>query len=171
MRSQSAAFRPEREGFGRYVIGNKVHIYRILNTSVFERILVPTDGSDAAAAALDHALALAAIHDASIDVLHVINTRHYDLSIESAREPLAEKGERFVQQFLDDAEAAGVPATGTVEDGRPARRILEYADEHGIDLIVMGTAGRGDLENRILGSVTEYVVGNADVPVQTVRRP
>ena len=63
---------------------------------------------------------------------------------------------------------AGVPLTAAIELGRPAHRILEYASDHDIDLIAMGTRGRGGLPDRLLGSVTDYVVTHADVPVHVV---
>jgi nucleotide-binding universal stress UspA family protein len=53
--------------------------------------------------------------------------------------------------------------------GKPHRVILEYADEHDIDLIVMGTHGRSGLDRYLLGSVAEKVVRMSDVPVVTIR--
>ncbi|MFB6183570.1 MAG: universal stress protein [Haloarculaceae archaeon] len=132
---------------------------------MFETILVPTDGSDGAAAAMRQAIDLAATYDATIDVVHVIDTRHYDLSIDSAREPLARDGERYVSRLVEMATDAGVEAEGFVVDGRPGRAILEFADDHDADLVVMGARGRGGLE-RLLGSTTDYVSKHARIPVQ-----
>lgn len=63
---------------------------------------------------------------------------------------------------------AGVPVTTAVEVGRPAHHLLEYADANDVDLVVMGTRGRGGLPRRLLGSVTDYVVTHAAVPVHVV---
>lgn len=135
---------------------------------MYGRILVPTDGSETADAAMAEAIDLAAEHGAEVHVLYVVNTRYYDTSIESAVDPLREEGQRHLDRLADAAAEAGVPVTTAVEVGRPARTILEYVDDHGVDLVVMGTRGRGGLRRRVLGSVTEHVVSHADVPVQVV---
>jgi nucleotide-binding universal stress UspA family protein len=135
---------------------------------MYDRILVPTDGSPTAGAAMQAAVEMAARDGADIHVLNVINTRYYDTSIDSAVKPLRERGERYVDSLADKATDAGVPVTTTVELGRPARTILDYVDDHDVDLVVMGTSGRGDLERRLLGSTTEHVVTHADVPVHVV---
>jgi len=135
---------------------------------MYDRILVPTDGSETATAAMREAIDLAARDDAEIHVLTVINTRTYDTSIDSAVEPLRKRGERVVGDLAALASDAGVPVTTAIELGRPARTILEYAREHDVDLVVMGTTGRGGLERRLLGSTTEYVTAHAAVPVQVV---
>ena len=135
---------------------------------MYERILVPTDGSPAAEAAIAEAIALARAHDAEVHVLHVIDTWHYDTSIESAVEPLEEEGKRYVDRLAAAVRDAGVHGTVAVERGRPARHVLDYVDEHDVDLVVMGTKGRGGLPRRVLGSVTNYVVTHADVPVHVV---
>jgi len=135
---------------------------------MYDRILVPTDGSKTAGAAMSAAVEFASRDDAEIHVLHVINTRYYDTSIESAVEPLREEGERYVDSLAELAAGAGVTVTTAVELGRPARAILAFVDDHDVDLVVMGTSGRGDLERRLLGSTTEHVVTHADVPVHVV---
>jgi len=55
--------------------------------------------------------------------------------------------------------------------GEPHREIVRFADERGIDLIVMGTHGRGGMAHLLLGSVAEQVVRTAPCPVLTVRHP
>jgi len=135
---------------------------------MYDRILVPTDGSDTASTAVSAAIDFAARDGAEIHVLHVINTRYYDTSIDSAVEPLRERGERYVDDLAKLARDADLSVTTAVELGRPARVILDYIDDHGVDLVVMGTTGRGDLERRLLGSTTEHVVTHAPVPVHVV---
>ena len=130
-----------------------------------QRILVPTDGSPTAEAAMTAAVELAG-PDAELHILHVINTRYYDTSIESAVAPLREEGTEHVERL---AEAAGnIPTVTAIEVGRPARAILAYVDDHDIDLVVMGSRGRGELRRRLLGSVAHHVVTHAAVPVHVV---
>jgi len=68
------------------------------------------------------------------------------------------------------AKAAGVESIrGSVAGGSPYRQILASAEEHDIDLIVMGTHGRRGIDRYLLGSVAEKVVRTAEPPVLTVR--
>ena len=69
---------------------------------------------------------------------------------------------------LDRAERAGVPTVEAIRLGVPHRVIREYAEEEGVDLVVMGTHGRTGIEHALVGSVTERVVRTLDVPVLTV---
>lgn len=62
-----------------------------------------------------------------------------------------------------------IPVETDVRRGNPHREILDYADEHAVDLVVMGTHGRTGLDRYLLGSVTEKVVRLSNVPVLTVR--
>lgn len=136
--------------------------------AVYRRILVPTDGSETATAAMEAAVDLASTYSAAVHVLHVVDSWRFDTSIESAVAPLREEAEPFVERLAALAEDAGVPVTTAIEVGRPAQHVLAYADEHDVDLVVIGTRGRGGLPRRLLGSVTQYVVTHAEVPVHVV---
>jgi nucleotide-binding universal stress UspA family protein len=76
-----------------------------------------------------------------------------------------EKLDTKLQTVLTDEERAVLTVETAVGMGRPADEIIEYADNHGIDLIVMGTHGRGGVEKMWLGSVTEKVLRKARCPV------
>lgn len=139
---------------------------------MYDRILVPTDGSPEADLVLDHAAELAAIHDAEVHAMYVISTGGYtnlpsDAGIEGLGPWLADQGE----QALDRAEEriADVPVERVLVEGSPGKQIVEYADSEGCDLIVMGTHGRGGIDRLLLGSVAERVVRTSNVPVLTVR--
>lgn len=135
---------------------------------MYGRILVPTDGSATAERAMEGALDLAGRYGAEVHALHVIDTLRYDTSIESAVAPLRERGERFTDRLAEMAAGSGVPVTTAVEVGRPAQGILDYVDANDVDLVVLGARGRGGLVHRLLGSVTDYVVTHAAVPVHVV---
>jgi len=138
---------------------------------MYESILVPTDGSAGSSAALAEAIELAGQFDATIHSLNVVDIGA--IQPEAGAVDLVESfermGEESTEAAVTRARDAGVDATGSVRTGSPHRAILEYADEHGIDLVVMGTHGRTGLERYLLGSVTEKVVRTSDVPVLTVR--
>jgi nucleotide-binding universal stress UspA family protein len=78
-----------------------------------------------------------------------------------------EQGGTLVESVAEQFE--GIETRPVVEWGEPYESVLDYADEHDIDIIVMGTHGRTGLDHHLLGSVTEKVVRTSDVPVLTVR--
>jgi nucleotide-binding universal stress UspA family protein len=140
---------------------------------MYRRILVPTDGSAGSRAALAEAVELADRFDATVHSLYVADTSaaHAETGYVDIIESFERIGEETTAEAVDYAERAGVEAVGAVRTGRPHGAILDYADEAGADLVVMGTHGRTGLDRYLLGSVTEKVVRTADVPVLTVRAP
>lgn len=142
-----------------------------------ERILMPTDFSDAASRALPWATQLAMTFGAELHVLHV-DLIHEHEPAQASRFPGVEEylaaveartGELF-DELLETAKRADL------EVHRVRRRaisagpeILSYADEQGMDLIVMSTHGRRGLGRALLGSVTQEVVRRAECPVLTLQ--
>jgi nucleotide-binding universal stress UspA family protein len=137
---------------------------------MYDRILFPTDGSDAAERALDLAVAVADAHDAEFHVLYVADTNQPSLSHIQGQvvDALEGEGDRIVEAAGSQARNAGIDVTTDVIQGGPSRTILEYVDDRGVDLVVMGTRGDRDVEHLLLGSVTERVVRSSPVPVLAV---
>jgi nucleotide-binding universal stress UspA family protein len=141
-----------------------------------QRILVPTDFSDAADAALVYARELAEKFRASIELLHVVATPVlYPMGSDGSALTMAKviaDVEASARQALDDLAAKlelspdRVGARTSV--GTPVSQILDAITEDKIDLVVMGTHGRGMVEHLLLGSVAERVVRRSPVPVLTV---
>jgi nucleotide-binding universal stress UspA family protein len=141
------------------------------------QILVPTDFSPGADAALGWAQSLGAAFSAKVVLLHVV-----DLSIAAlagfpstlAAVPAA--GELLDRIRTESEEemhrlVARIPgAQGMVREGMPRAAILDVAREVGADLIVMGTHGRTGLTHVVFGSVAEHVVRHSRIPVLTVRQ-
>ncbi|MFB6169156.1 MAG: universal stress protein [Haloferacaceae archaeon] len=137
---------------------------------MYDDILLPTDGSEAAEAAVDHAIRLARAFDATVYVLSVIEpVPAVEMDAAVVHERLAESAERAADRACERLEACGVSHESSVRDGSAHRAILAEADERGVDLVVMGTHGRTGVGRVLLGSVTERVVRNADAPVMAVR--
>jgi nucleotide-binding universal stress UspA family protein len=140
-----------------------------------ERILVPFDGSELSEKALDRAVTTHP--DAEISVLYVIDPvgAVYDAEAGGlpAGETWLEERSAHADEVCADAEAQaaehGREITTAAEIGRPARVILEYVDEHGIDHVVMGSHGRSGVSRLVLGSVAETVIRRSPVPVTVVR--
>ena len=141
---------------------------------MYDRILLPTDGSDGTEQALSHALEIAEGRDATIHAHSVVDRRLYLPADEEQKpelkETMQDDAQAVVARVADGAAEAGVDCTTVVRDGVPYREILEYAAETPVDLVVMGTHGRSGRDKLAnLGSVTERVVENTDTPILVVR--
>jgi nucleotide-binding universal stress UspA family protein len=139
---------------------------------MYDTILVPTDGSDAAMKAVDHAVDLAAQYDATLHVLAVVDPTSFstlDVDPSTVVVAMERQAREAAQRVETVADEAGVAVETAVVRGDPARTITTYATDNEADLVVMGTHGRSGLDRYLLGSVTERVVRTADVPVLTVR--
>ena len=143
--------------------------------SAVEAVLLPTDGSEAATAAVDHGIAIAERYDATVHVLSVIDigalagASSIGMSVPDVVEDLEETHEAAVETVANRCERAGLDARTRVEQGTPHRSIREYVDAEGIDLVTMGTHGRTGFDRFVLGSVTDRVIRTSSAPVLTVR--
>ena len=141
---------------------------------MYDDVLIPTDGSDTISETLAHGLPIAATNDATVHALYVVDSRVTAAAGEGTstdlERQLEDEGRDAVATVEDRATAEGLETVGEVRQGTPAKTILEYADEQGIDLIVIGTRGKSPREKvTSLGSVSERVVDNASIPVFVVR--
>ncbi|GAB3668983.1 universal stress protein [Halopiger thermotolerans] len=135
---------------------------------MYDEILVPIDGSPGAESAIEHALHIARQNDATLHPLYVINPADMgDLGDEPAE--IRAQCSEVTQPVIEAAREAGLKAEQHVLEGTPNERIVEYAADAPIDLIVMGTHGKSGLSRVLLGSTAEKVVRNAPVPVLTIR--
>lgn len=141
---------------------------------VYDRLLVPTDGSAGTDRAVAHAVNLANAHHAAIHAVYVVDATSYaglsmDTSWEGVGEVIEAEGERALETVRETAEDDGVDVETRLLRGSPATEIVDEAERADCDLIVMGTHGRGGIDRLLLGSVAERVVRTATVPVLTVR--
>ncbi|MFC7173531.1 universal stress protein [Haloplanus litoreus] len=140
-----------------------------------EAVLLPTDGSEAATAAVDHGIAIAERYGATVHVLSVIDigalagASSIGMSVPDVVEDLEATHEEAVETIADRCERGGLDARTHVEQGTPHRSIREYVDAEGIDLVTMGTHGRTGFDRFVLGSVTDRVIRTSSAPVLTVR--
>jgi universal stress protein A len=159
---------------------------------VLKRILVPTDFSDTSAAAVNYGVAFARAFGATLIVLHVEDHREFEMIVESQRvvddilggparipaiEPaatVAHAARELMAAALTPQQAQGLAVEYVLRDGgfgAPYAAIVKYAQEQEIDLIIMGTHGRGRVAHMLMGGVAEHVVRRAPCPVLTVRHP
>jgi len=147
---------------------------------MYERILVPTDGSDVAESAVDHALDLAEKYDAEVHALYVVDIDSVHLSLGTEQVDRLKQG-RFgemeeLKEQADEATGAvaergaerGLDVVEHVSGGRPHKLIASYAEDNEIDLIVMGSHGRAGVRRALLGSVTERTLRSTHIPVLVV---
>lgn len=138
--------------------------------AMYDHVVVPTDGSDGAALAADHALDIAEHYGADLHVLYAVDEAIYEFgdAPRSVIGLLEEGGEHEVERIAADARDRELSATTEVLRGVPEDCILEYAAGVDADLIAMGTRGRVVERDHLLGSTTARVVRRSTVPVLTV---
>ena len=139
---------------------------------MYKRILVPTDGSEFAKKAQQHALFLAKVSGAEIVAVSVtennfVNGLPLDDEIYQLNQVLKERSEENLKEF-DKLNEDNLKITHVIREGSPAKVILEVAKEEEIDLIVMGSSGKSGFDRFIMGSVADKVVNSAKCAVLVV---
>ena len=144
-------------------------------------ILVPMDGSPLSKQALH--IALDEYPKADTTVIHVIDPTQpgysYPIEFDTETEPLHgseewyERSEELAEKLFTEVQEIASEYNATIETeiriGEPSREIIDYATHHEIDQIVIGSHGRSEAEQSLLGSVTETVVFRSPVPVLLIR--
>jgi nucleotide-binding universal stress UspA family protein len=140
---------------------------------MYETVLVPTDGSEKSAVAVEHAIGVAKRNDATLHTIHVTELGHQSDALDDEAfgdtiERVQKAGENAVAAVTERASEDSLDVESTVTDGNATEAILEYVERHDIDIIVMGTEGRSEAAREVIGSVTETVIRSTPVPVLTV---
>lgn len=137
-----------------------------------KRILLPVEFSERCVGAGRYARALANQFHSQVILLHVVESRLGYGGAEIGApgpdwvEKIREERENMLRSFLEE-EFRGMPVTRILLDGDPAKRIVEYAHQESVDLIVLPTHGYGPFRRFLLGSVVAKVLHDADCPVFT----
>jgi nucleotide-binding universal stress UspA family protein len=142
-------------------------------TLPYRNVLVPTDGSECASGAVDHALTIASATGATAHVINVYDGEAYSQVPDAVPpsdyvETLERSGREVTEAVADRFEAAGVDAETAVLKGRASEGILSYAEDNHVDAVIMGTHGRSGLDRFLIGSTTERVIRQCDLPVIAV---
>jgi nucleotide-binding universal stress UspA family protein len=142
---------------------------------VLKRILIATDGSENAEKAANFGIQIAGQSDAKVYAVYVIDTTpYYSIPLDQVwTKEVYEQFERMGHEITADVEktakVAGLEAESIVLKGNPAERIVNFAEEQNVDMIVVGSHGIGKFERLVIGSVSEKIVRHAKVPVLVVR--
>jgi nucleotide-binding universal stress UspA family protein len=139
---------------------------------MYNKILVPTDGSDFAKNAQKHALFLAKVTGAEIIAVSVAENNFVkglplDDEVYQLNQILKERSEENLKEF-DELNEDNLKITHVVREGSPAKVILEVAKEEAVDLIVMGSSGKSGFDRFIMGSVADKVVNSAKCAVLVI---
>ncbi|MFB6079992.1 MAG: universal stress protein [Haloferacaceae archaeon] len=140
---------------------------------MFENILIPTDGSEGAQRGAQHGLDIAEKYGSTVHVLFVVDERLRGSTPALSSEELAfeqweKAGEEAMATIVERVEELDLDAVTECVRGHPYAAILKYAEENDIDLIVMGLHGRSETRRPHIGSTTEMVLRESDVPVLPV---
>jgi len=147
---------------------------------MYDNILVPTDGSDAARNAVEQAVDLAAKYDATVHALYVVDVDATNLTLGTEQVDRIRQGridempevkaeaDEATGQVAAVADEHGVPVEEHVTAGSPSRAIRNFVEDNDIDVVVMGSHGRSGLSRVVLGSVAEKVLRRTRVPVLVV---
>ena len=143
-------------------------------STLIKKILVPTDGSPEAQAAVRYAVELALALGSEVTLLNVVQlprlpTRFLKMADEELRKEFFDAGKGVLESALKSFTDAGVPTTMELREGRPADVIMLMAVQGKYDLIVMGSRGLEPSESILLGGVSDQVVRHARCPVLVVR--
>lgn len=146
---------------------------------MYQRILVPIDGSPTAAEGMAEAVKLAKLTGGQIRLMHVVDQLSYVAGFEGYGSLTAdvikvmnEAGERILRESKAQVESQGVQADTVLFDGFSGRvcdHVVEQARSWNADVIVLGTHGRRGIRRLVIGSDAEQIVRNAPVPVLLVR--
>jgi nucleotide-binding universal stress UspA family protein len=131
---------------------------------LYERILVPIEGTETDAPALEHVARLAPLFGAEVTLLRVA---HFHTRDERACELKDAEGD--IGRAADALRAHGVHVTTKLVAGEPGEVIVRVAEEIGADLIAMATHGHGWAKRLVLGSTAEHVRHNSAVPLLLLR--
>lgn len=144
-----------------------------------DRILLPTDGDPGAEQAIEHAVDLAGILNATLYVLYVVDETIYEIYEDEEltdAEPgpkaaLEKQGEQALEPIVEEAEAEGIDVEKRMRYGRPADEIVAEADDIDADLLVLGSRTMPDEYRTQVGSVADEVMRLTDRSVTVVKTP
>ncbi len=147
----------------------------MMEGSFFKKILVATDGSENAAKAASYGVNIAKSTGAEVYAVYVVSTQHAVTTrsvkgwSDSFEEYLTNIGDSALEYVEKLGKESGVKVQPVILKGIPAERILDYTEEKGIDLIVLGTQGLTGVKKFLIGSVSENVLRYSKVPVMIIR--
>jgi nucleotide-binding universal stress UspA family protein len=149
-----------------------------MNSSIFRKIMVATDGSELVKKAVDTAIEISKLGQTKLYAVHVIPLGDYYSSmplaidaewIQAMEEHLRIEGKEAIVYVEDAGRAANVEIESVILEGNPANEIVDFAEKNDIELIVMGSHGKTGIQRFLIGSVAENVVRHSKKSVLVVK--
>jgi nucleotide-binding universal stress UspA family protein len=154
----------------------KVKIKEVRKVDKVKKILVPVDFSEMAAEAINAALVFARAFDARIYLLHVVHepadTAGFyfpHISLDKLHEDMKEGAQKMMRNLVIDTMDTYDNFETAIISGIPYRKIVQYARDFDMDLIVMGAVGRTGLDRAFFGSTVDKVIKSSGIPVLAVK--
>jgi nucleotide-binding universal stress UspA family protein len=146
--------------------------------TMFNKILVPLDGSDLAECVFPYVVDIAKTRSSKVEAVFVVE--HYEMPFHggvifdeenlTAIEQSAKKGaEKYMRRVQKRLFSKGIDVEATVLEGKIADTLVDYAGTNGFDLVIMATHGRSGLARWVVGSVADKVVHYSNIPVLLIR--
>lgn len=140
--------------------------------TLFNKILIATDGSDKNRSALDEGMRIARACGSTVYAVYVIDMRAFsstsgEIPLGDTYRMLEDEGRQALSRV--QALAGDIKVEMSVLEGRPATEIVKLASDKEVDLLVIGTHGKKGLERLLLGSVAESVIRSAPCKVLVVK--
>ncbi|WP_410510142.1 universal stress protein [Methanosarcina hadiensis] len=147
-----------------------------MNSGIFKKIMVATDGSELVKRAIDTAVDIARQNEAKLYAVYVISMGFFSMTLPTDeqwkmafQQRIMTEGREATAYVENVGRTANVRVESIVLRGNPADEIISFAERKDIDLIVMGTQGRTGIKKFLLGSVAENVVRHSKKSVLVVR--
>lgn len=147
-----------------------------MNSNIYRKIMVATDGSEPVKKAVDTAIEIARLGGAKLYAVYVMASGGISLAHprdvgwdKAMKEHLTTEGNEATAYVEAAGKAANIEVESLILEGNPAHEIIEFAEKNDIDLIVMGTHGRTGVQRFLLGSVAQNVVRHSGKAVLVVR--
>jgi len=147
-----------------------------MKSAIFKKIMVSTDGSELVKQAVKSAVEIAKLSEAKLYVVHVITLESHSIihSLDeewkkTMKKQLTIKGEAAIAYVENIGKAANIEVESIILEGNPANEIISFAEKIDIDLIVMGTHEKTELQRFFIGSVAENVIRHSRKAVLIVK--
>lgn len=138
---------------------------------MFTNVLVPVDGSETAERAIEKAVEIAKVCGAKLHFLYVANINQLAINAclsDAILSAVTKAGDVILERAMEKV-PEGIEKEASSETGSPAVVILDYLEDHPMDMVIMGSRGLGVVKGVLLGSVSQYVVEQAKCPVLVVK--
>jgi nucleotide-binding universal stress UspA family protein len=147
-----------------------------MKSAIFKKIMVATDGSELVKQAVKSAVEIAKLSEVKLYAVHIIAIGSYSIihSLDekwkkTMKKQLMIKGEKATAYVENVGKAANIDVESVIIEGNPANEIIDFAENNDIDLIVMGTHEKTELQRFLVGSVAENVIRHSRKAVLIIK--